>query len=322
MLSEAQERALWRDMMPRTPPPLPAITPPLGLLAPMGTSTAAAMANTASSMAVLPGSAAGPGATGNAAAAAGAGGAAGTMLYGSMGMNSSSTITCGMSEESVTHMRLLEYVVLGDYSTAVALLLATEPDSNMRWYRNIAMMMSLAATASLQALKIQQREQQMNLAASAAGGAPGAAMREPPRRSRSFSRLGAPMPSAAATATAAAASLQLQAAKVISAHAVGLGDTMLAIPLNCAAGLFGEAAAMLGDAGMWRCAAVLAAAKLKGTERAAVLSRWALLMEEQDCTVWRAVGLMTSAGCLRAATQVREAGSRVSWTREGGGRCD
>lgn len=79
---------------------------------------------------------------------------------------------------------------------------------------------------------------------------------------------------------------------------------MLAIPLNCAAGLFGEAAAMLGDAGMWRCAAVLAAAKLKGTERAAVLSRWALLMEEQDCTVWRAVGLMTSAGCLRAATQM------------------
>lgn len=39
--------------------------------------------------------------------------------------------------------------------------------------------------------------------------------------------------------------MQIKAAKVVSAHASAVGDTLLAVPLHCAAGLYAEAVAVL-----------------------------------------------------------------------------
>lgn len=79
---------------------------------------------------------------------------------------------------------------------------------------------------------------------------------------------------------------------------------MLGVPLNCSAGLNADAVALLQEAGMWQAAAALTARTLTGTERAQALSRWASHVRHHEGSVWRCVGILTSAGCLQAAAQV------------------
>lgn len=92
--------------------------------------------------------------------------------------------------------------------------------------------------------------------------------------------------------------------KVVSAHAASIGDTLLGVPLNCSAGLNADAVQLLQEAGMWQLAASLTARTLSGTERAQALCRWAGHVLQQEGSVWRCVGILTSAGCLSAAVQV------------------
>lgn len=66
---------------------------------------------------------------------------------------------------------------------------------------------------------------------------------------------------------------------------------------------------MQQDAGLWRYAASLTAASLRGTERAQALQRWAHHVLTVEGSLWRAVGILTAAGCLRMAAQaLRDAG--------------
>lgn len=60
------------------------------------------------------------------------------------------------------------------------------------------------------------------------------------------------------------------------------------------------------ECGLWRYAANLIAHCLTGPERAVGLSRWATHVIEAEGSVWRGVGLLTAAGCLRSALQVGE----------------
>ena len=46
--------------------------------------------------------------------------------------------------------------------------------------------------------------------------------------------------------------LQVQAAKVVSAHAASVGDTLLGVPLHCSVGRYAEAVALLQVRGGWR----------------------------------------------------------------------
>lgn len=92
--------------------------------------------------------------------------------------------------------------------------------------------------------------------------------------------------------------------QVVSAHAASIGDNLLGVPLNCSAGLNADAVALLQEAGMWQAAAALTARTLTGTERAQALSRWASHVRHHEGSVWRCVGILTSAGCLQAAAQV------------------
>jgi hypothetical protein len=92
--------------------------------------------------------------------------------------------------------------------------------------------------------------------------------------------------------------------QVVSAHAASIGDNLLGVPLNCSAGLNADAVALLQEAGMWQAAAALTARTLAGTERAQALSRWASHVRHHEGSVWRCVGILTSAGCLQAAAQV------------------
>ena len=52
------------------------------------------------------------------------------------------------------------------------------------------------------------------------------------------------------------------------------------------AGLPQEAAGALAEAGLWRYAAVLVAARLRGDERAALLERWATHIDQVQSRVW------------------------------------
>ncbi len=58
------------------------------------------------------------------------------------------------------------------------------------------------------------------------------------------------------------------------------------------------------DCGLWRYAANLTAHALSCVERGAALLRWARHVANREGSVWRAVGILVSAGCCREALQV------------------
>lgn len=97
---------------------------------------------------------------------------------------------------------MLEYVALGDFQTAVGFLLASPPDRSQRYYRDALCVLGMAFACGLQAA---------GGAAAGDGGAPG-------------------------PQDAAARSLFVQAAKVITANAASVGDTLLGVPLLCSTG--------------------------------------------------------------------------------------
>lgn len=111
--------------------------------------------------------------------------------------------------------RVLEYVALGDFQTAVGFLLASPPDRSQRYYRDALATLGMAFACGLQ---------QAGLAGGSGGGGVSS---------------GAPAATAAATAAAedsAARTLFVQAAKVITANAASVGDTLLGVPLLCSTG--------------------------------------------------------------------------------------
>lgn len=117
---------------------------------------------------------------------------------------------------------MLEYVVLGDYQTAVGFLLASTPDRSARYYRDALCTIALAVRIRSLAFK--------KLLHTALG----------PRTDRSVP-LQAASPEMGQTGGAAAnepasRSLHVQVAKVITANAAAAGDTLLGVPLLCSAG--------------------------------------------------------------------------------------
>lgn len=99
--------------------------------------------------------------------------------------------------------RVLEYVALGDFQTAVGFLLASPPDRSQRYYRDALCVLGMAFACGIQAA---------GASASVAAAA------------------------ASAAEDAAARSLFVQAAKVITANAASVGDTLLGVPLLCSTG--------------------------------------------------------------------------------------
>ncbi|GIL67204.1 hypothetical protein Vafri_20629, partial [Volvox africanus] len=184
--------------------------------------------------------------------------------------------------------RLLEYMSVGDLQTAVAFLLASSPENSARYYRDALCTLALAAAAAAGAAA----------AASTGGGAAAAGASGPsavPSRA---------MHGGGGSGGGNVSMLLAQSAKVISAHAASIGDVHLGVPLHLAAGLNAEAALVLQESGMWRLAAVMTAHFLTGTERAQTLQRWALHVWRQEGSVWRGVGLLAAAGCLREALRM------------------
>ena len=107
---------------------------------------------------------------------------------------------------------------------------------------------------------------------------------------------------------AAARSLFVQAAKVITANAASVGDTLLGVPLLCSTGQHTDAVTLLQDGGLWYYAAALTSHSLGGPERTAALERWASHMAWTEGRPWAAVGLLVAAGALRSALQLLRQG--------------
>ncbi|GLI63490.1 hypothetical protein VaNZ11_006472, partial [Volvox africanus] len=187
--------------------------------------------------------------------------------------------------------RLLEYMSVGDLQTAVAFLLASSPENSARYYRDALCTLALAAAAAAGAAAAAA-----STGGAAAAGASGTSA-VPPRAIHGGGGAGA-------NGSGNVGMLLAQSAKVISAHAASIGDVHLGVPLHLAAGLHAEAALVLQESGMWRLAAVMTAHFLTGTERAQTLQRWALHVWRQEGSVWRGVGLLAAAGCLREALRL------------------
>ncbi|KAK9829709.1 hypothetical protein WJX72_007460 [[Myrmecia] bisecta] len=163
--------------------------------------------------------------------------------------------------EKLQERRVIEYVVLGDFQTAVGFLLASTPERSARYYRDALCTLALAAAS--------------------------------PERYNG--------PAAAGGAEAVSRTLHIQAAKVVTAHAATVGDNLLGVPLLCSAGLPQEAVALLQEAGLWKYASTLAANTLTGGDQAAALERWAAHIHQSEGSLWRAMGIMAAAGALRSA---------------------
>ncbi|KAI3424707.1 hypothetical protein D9Q98_008096 [Chlorella vulgaris] len=204
--------------------------------------------------------------------------------------------------EDLQEKRVLEYVSLGDYQTAVGFLLASPPDRSTRYYRDALCTLGMAFACGLQSQAAAQPgggsaaalQQQQQAAASGPSAQAGSSAADPWAAS-------APAGAAAAAEDSAARTLFVQAAKVITANAAAVGDTLLGVPLLCSTGQFADATALLQDGGLWRYAAVLMAHSLRGSERAAPMERWATHAAAAEGRPWVAAGLLVAAGALSSA---------------------
>ncbi|KAL3161421.1 hypothetical protein ABBQ32_010311 [Trebouxia sp. C0010 RCD-2024] len=164
--------------------------------------------------------------------------------------------------EKLQERRVIEYVALGDFATAVGFLLASTPEKSARYYRDALCTLALAAATNEQ------------------------------HSSGSSSSL---------AADSVSKTLHIQAAKVVAAHAASVGDNLLGVPLLCSAGLPQEAVIVLQEAQLWRYAATLTANTLTGSDRAITLERWAAHIHQAEGSLWRGLGMLVAGGGLRSA---------------------
>lgn len=182
------------------------------------------------------------------------------------------------NSEDLQEKRVLEYVALGDFQTAVGFLLASPPGRSTRYYRDALCTLGMAFACGLQQ----------------AGGTAGALL----------ASAGAAAAAGGAPEDSAARTLFVQAAKVITANAASVGDTLLGVPLLCSTGQHADAASILQDSGLWRYASALVAHSLKDVERAAAMERWAGHVAAAEGRPWAAAGLLVAAGALKSALQL------------------
>ena len=190
------------------------------------------------------------------------------------------------SSEALQEKRVLEYLSLGDLQGAVGFLLASPPGRSARFYRDALCTLGMAFACGL------QQKQQKNSSSTTA----------PANTQNTASNSGSS--NAALLVDEAARTLFVQAAKIVSANAAGVGDTLLGVPLMCATGEFDDAVNILQDAGLWWYAAVLAAGSLSHGTRGAAVERWASHVADAEGRLWVAAGLMVGAGLLGDAADL------------------
>jgi hypothetical protein len=175
------------------------------------------------------------------------------------------------SNESLQEKRVLEFLSLGDLQAAVGFLLASPPGRSARFYRDALCTLGMAFACGL---------------------------------SSSSTTTDGDKNNGSQVLDAAARTLFVQAAKIVSANAAGVGDTLLGVPLMCATGEFDDAVNILQDAGMWSYAAALAAGSLPHAARAVPLDRWASHVADAEGRMWSAVGLLVGAGLIGDAAEL------------------
>ena len=190
------------------------------------------------------------------------------------------------ASESLQEKRVLELLSLGDLHAAVGFLLSSPPGRSARFYRDALCTLGMAFACGLQ-------KPSSNTSSSTA---------------QNGNDNSTPSASEGSTSNSvlddAARSLFVQVAKIVSANAAGVGDTLLGVPLMCATGEFDDAVNILQDAGMWVNAAALAAGSLSHASRAVPLERWAMHVADAEGRLWDAVGVMVGAGLLREAADL------------------
>lgn len=184
------------------------------------------------------------------------------------------------ASESLQEKRVLEYLSLGDLHAAVGFLLASPPSQSARFYRDALCTLGMAFACGLQQPQSPRAAATDANASASPRGRPGQLI------------------------DAAARTLFVQSAKIVSANAAGVGDTLLGVPLMCATGEFNDAVNILQDSGMWPYAAALAAGSLPRPARAAPLERWATHVADAEGRLWAAAGLMVGAGLVSDAADL------------------
>lgn len=120
--------------------------------------------------------------------------------------------------------RVLEYVAIGDFQTAVGFLLASNPDRSARYYRDALCTIALAVCFDHAGIDIL-------LLTTTGQTEPQAALLVALQSASSGSQ-----PAATPAAESVSRTLQIQAAKVVAAHAASVGDILIGVPLLCSAG--------------------------------------------------------------------------------------
>lgn len=183
------------------------------------------------------------------------------------------------SSEILQEKRVLELLSLGDLQGAVGFLLAAAPARSTRFYRDALCTLGMAFACGL----AQTTMTNSSIADAAAASSASAAVVQHDDTARI---------------------LFVQAAKVITANAAAVGDSLLGVPLLCSTGEYDGAVSILQDAGLWRYAAALAAGSLSAHARMIPMERWASHVAEAEGRPWSAAGLLVGCGMVSSAMEL------------------
>lgn len=194
------------------------------------------------------------------------------------------------SSEGLQERRVLELVALGDMHSAVGFLLAAQPERSQRFYRDALCALGMAFACG-----------QQDRGAGNNGGGGDSMTTAQSDTSMSASGAGNNNNSLLGSMTPGARTLFVQAAKVITANAASVGDTLLGVPMLCATGQQADATALLQEADLWRYASSLAASSLQGNELRNALLAWATHLRNIQGRLWASLSVLVAEELMEDA---------------------
>ena len=210
------------------------------------------------------------------------------------------------TEVSLQERRVIEQIALGDFQSAVGLLLSSPPVGSSKFYRDAVCALGMAFACGVLSVDRSQGTEGRQSGAHCSTDTLALPLdAEPTPSFRSVSNTDRSTDDDVSLVVhEAARTLFVQSTKVIVANAASFGDTLLGVPLLCSTGDYREAVTCLQNSGFWTSAATLMASSMSAQARNGSMLKWANYMAESQGRVWQAAGVLIGNGQIEAAVDL------------------